>query len=87
MIQGELGRITVAQPKDCKGFARARYEIPLYSHQNSGRNKTDDDYVDALLGLMNVFGVTSKALTIDEEVAKEIQEKLEPSASPWDLIG
>ena len=27
-----------------KGFARARFEMPLYSHKNTGENKIDDDF-------------------------------------------
>ncbi len=70
LLQGEMGNCYVAQPTNYKGLTRARYELPLYSHQNSGQNKTDDDYVDALLGLMNVFGVHSEPLSPAEEREK-----------------
>jgi hypothetical protein len=66
--QGKLipqpnGKFMVAQPKDYKGLARARYEIPNYSQFNVGASKREDDWVDGALGLMNIFGVTSKAPT------------------------
>ncbi len=44
LMTGDLGKMYVAQPTDYKGFARARYEIPLYSYLNSGKNKTKDDF-------------------------------------------
>jgi hypothetical protein len=67
VITSERGTYHVAQPTNSKGFVRARYEIPLYSHLNTGQKKVDDDYVDALLGLMNVFGVFSMGLTDAEK--------------------
>lgn len=70
--QGELliddyGKHIVAQPYDYKGLVRARYEIPLYSHENGGQNKSEDDWTDGMLGLANVFGVISKPMTRKEE--------------------
>ncbi len=66
LIKAETGALTVSQPVDYRGFARARYEIPLYSHRNTGQQKIDDDYVDALLGLANVFMITSEGLSKEE---------------------
>lgn len=54
--------------KDAGGFARARFEMPLYSFRNSGRNKIDDDFVDAFRGLMNIFGAQSGKLTAAEKI-------------------
>ncbi len=47
--QGELlmdsaGQIFVAGAKDALGFARARFEIPIYSYRNQGDKKIDDDF-------------------------------------------
>jgi hypothetical protein len=80
IIESEFGA-TVAQPVDYHGFARARFEIPLYSHTNSAKDKIDDDYVDALLGLMNVFGVHSK-----EQTPAERRERTVPPALRLDAI-
>ncbi len=82
LITDSFGKLYVAQPKDSEGFARARYEIPIYSQYNTGQNKIDDDFVDAFRGKMNVFGVTSQALTFDEKLVREVetqypQERLE----------
>jgi hypothetical protein len=50
--------------------------MPLYSHQDGGQNKLDDDYVDALLGLMNVFGVFSNPLSRIEKREAALPEPL-----------
>ena len=77
LVYGDLGKLTVAQPNDSDGFARARYEIPLYSHLNSGQNKIDDDFVDALLGLANVFMVTSDTMDAAERRELALPESLQ----------
>jgi hypothetical protein len=77
MMLGDLDRLMVAQPKDYKGFARARYEMPLYSQLNGGQNKIDDDYVDALRGLMNVFGVKSQIMPPAERRERALPEHLQ----------
>ena len=77
LLKGDLGKLFVAQPTDYKGFARARYEIPLYSFRNSGQNKIDDDYVDALLGLANVFMVISVPLSSAEKRNAALPEHLQ----------
>lgn len=59
-----------------KGFARARFEMPLYSHKNTGENKIDDDFVDAFRGLMNVFGVSAKAPTVAEQIYAAMPDDL-----------
>jgi hypothetical protein len=66
LIQGDVGKVYVAQPSNYKGFARARYEMPLYSQLNTGQNKIDDDFVDALRGLANAFFISSEPLTQEE---------------------
>lgn len=78
--QGELkvdsfGKFYVAQPIDSKGFSRARFEIPLYNHKNTGQNKTDDDYVDGWRGKMNVFGVSSQPITPIEHFENKMTER------------
>lgn len=75
LIADGSGRLFVAQPIDRKGFARARYEMPIYSQHNSGQHKTDDDFVDAFRGIMNRFGVSSQPLTDEEEFIKMLEEE------------
>lgn len=79
--QGELkldptGKLFVVGAKDDKGFARARFEMPLYSHRNTGQNKIDDDFVDAFRGLMNIFGVSSQHKTDHERREESLPESL-----------
>lgn len=78
--QGELyldsnGRLRVVGATDSNGMARARYEIPLYSHRNTGQKKIDDDFVDSLRGLMATFGIHADELTYTEQIKAEIPEK------------
>ncbi len=77
LLTDSLGKLFVAQPSDAKGFARARFEIPIYSHQNSGQHKIDDDFVDSFRGLMNMFGVSSQALTEFEKEEMQLPEHLQ----------
>jgi hypothetical protein len=74
LISDDTGKLFVAQPTDRKGFARARYEMPLYSQFNGGQHKTDDDFVDAFRGIMNRFGVSSQPLTDNEKFQKMLEE-------------
>ena len=78
--QGELWsdgtNLYVRGAVNSKGFARARFEMPLYSHKNTGENKIDDDFVDAFRGIMNVFGASADELTPLERRQKEITEKM-----------
>jgi len=81
--QGELyvdgnGKLRVTGAKDSGGFARARYEIPLYSHRNSGQKKIDDDWIDSARGIMATFGVESDKLTQSEQLDALIPEKYKP---------
>lgn len=81
--QGELfcdvdGKLRVRGATDSTGLARCRYEMPLYSHRNAGKKKIDDDFVDALRGLMSTFGVASGQLTEQEQVIQAIPEKYRP---------
>jgi hypothetical protein len=80
LLTGELGKLYVAQPRDYKGLARARYEIPLYSHLNGGQKKIDDDWVDGALGIMNVFGVSSAKPSREEYINSKLPEELRPQA-------
>jgi hypothetical protein len=78
--QGELycdgdGKVRVRGATDSAGLARCRYEMPLYSHRNTGKKKIDDDFVDGLRGLMSTFGVHADALTEQEEVVAATPEK------------
>lgn len=78
--QGELfcdtdGKLRVRGAVDSAGLARCRYEMPLYSHRNTGQKKLDDDFVDALRGLMSTFGVAAGALTEQEQIAAEMPDK------------
>lgn len=80
--QGELyvdgdGKMRVRGAVDSGGFARARFEIPLYSQFNSGQNKRDDDFVDALRGLMSTFGVAAAEQTPAEKRAKKLAPELQ----------
>lgn len=72
-----LGGEYVAQPTDRHGFARLRYEIPLYNHRNSGEKKIDDDAVDALLGLANRFMVIAQPETVAEKREKSLPPELQ----------
>ncbi len=81
--QGELyidgnGKLRVTGAKDDGGFARARYEIPLYSHRNAGQKKIDDDWIDSARGIMATFGVESDKLTQSEQIDALIPEKYKP---------
>jgi len=81
--QGELyldgnGKLRVTGAKDADGLARCRYEMPLYSHRNTGQKKIDDDFVDGLRGLMSTFGVDADALTEQEEIRAVTPEKYRP---------
>jgi len=78
--QGELyldgnGKIRVIGATSSAGLARCRFEMPLYLHRNQGTKKIDDDFVDALRGLMSTFGVQADALTETEEVVAATPEK------------
>jgi hypothetical protein len=81
--QGELyvdgnGKLRITGAKDAGGFARARYEIPLYNHRNSGQKKIDDDWIDSARGIMATFGVESDKLTQSEQLDALIPEKYKP---------
>lgn len=78
--QGELycdesGKVRVVGATDSKGLARLRYEIPLYSHLNTGQKKIDDDQIDSFRGLMSTFGVTADQLTYTEQIMEKIPER------------
>lgn len=76
LLLNALGKLSVAQPMDASGLARLRFEMPIYSHLNTGQDKIDDDAVDGLRGLMNVFGVQAKKPSTREELDKRISDKL-----------
>lgn len=77
--QGELkidpnGTLYVTGAKDADGLARTRFEMPLYSQYNTGQAKIDDDLVDALRGLMNVFSVEPSDKTKEELMLEKMPE-------------
>lgn len=79
--QGEMqidlnGSLYTRGAKDDKGFARARFEMPLYSHRNQGGKKIDDDFVDSLLGLMARFGATVSDFTREEKIEMALPDTL-----------
>lgn len=61
------GRMLVAGALNSEGLARGRFEMPLYSHKNTGQGKIDDDWVDAARGLLNLFGIEASPMTQVEE--------------------
>jgi hypothetical protein len=69
------GKLYVNGAKNAKGFARARFEIPIYNHKISGQKKIDDDYTDGLKGLMNRFGPRIGPLTQDERIERTLESK------------
>src|SRR5262249_12486482 len=78
--QGELyidgnGKLRVTGAKDAGGFARARYEMPLYNHRNAGQKKIDNYFVSYYRGLMATFGVESDRLTQSEQLEALVPEK------------
>lgn len=78
--QGELycngdNKLRVRGATDSRGLARARYEMPLYSFRNSGEKKLDDDFVDALRGLMSTFGVHADQKTQSEREREALPPK------------
>lgn len=89
LLVDELGNLFVAGAKDAKGFARVRFEFPIYNHRNSGQKKIDDDITDAALGLMNIFGVDAASLTKEEAIQsympKHLVEKTRPYKPEHDL--
>lgn len=78
--QGEVrrdagGRMFVVGSKDALGFARARFEMPIYSHRNQGTKKIDDDFVDSFRGLANVFFVSAQSPTEVEKWELKMRDK------------
>lgn len=78
--QGELlldpsGQLYVAGARDARGFARARFEMPLYEYRNTGEKKIDDDFVDGFRGLMAQFGVLPEEKTL----AEKKEDKISPA--------
>jgi hypothetical protein len=69
------GSLYVTGAKDSRGFARARFEMPIYSHKVTGQKKLDDDYVDALRGLMNRFGPRPGGFTQEERIERDLNSK------------
>lgn len=77
--QGELfvdeaGAIRVRSATDQHGFARARFEIPLYSHKNQGDKKKNDDWVDAARGCLAQFALEAAPLNQEEEATRRAKE-------------
>jgi hypothetical protein len=76
------GKVYVSGATDSKGLARARFEMPLYSHRNTGKEKIDDDWVDGFRGLMNLFGVDSDPKTEEEEIEDRKSDTLKQVNQP-----
>jgi hypothetical protein len=76
LLIGDQGKTYVAQPYDYKGFARARFEIPLYSQYNTGQNKIKDDWVDAARGIANAFFVPSVPKSRQQQREDKLPEHL-----------
>lgn len=76
LFADEAGNLYVRQGYDDAGFARLRDEIPLYSQYNTGKDKIFDDLVDALKGLMNVFGVDADDQTEEEKREEKLPNHL-----------
>lgn len=75
--QGELytdqaGIVRVKGAKDHHGFARLRFEIPLYSHKNTESKKINDDACDAARGILADFFLKSRAKTTQEQVEDQM---------------
>ena len=62
------GKLRVYGPRNSKGLARLRFEIPLYSHRNQGNSKIDDDMIDGWRGLKATFGVSPADYTREEKI-------------------
>jgi len=89
--QGELyvdgaGVLRVTGATSKEGFARARFEIPLYSHRHTGQAKIDDDWVDAARGCLAQFSLRAGSLTASEQVDRAILAA-HPEASAWTTAG
>jgi hypothetical protein len=79
--QGELycdayGQLRVRGAKDSSGFARLRFEIPLYSQFHTGQNKIDDDAVDSSRGVLAQFALHAAPLNRNEQIEAAIPEPL-----------
>lgn len=74
MYMDSESKLRVRGPKDADGCARARFEIPLYNHRNTGLKKINDDFVDAFRGIMAKFAVHVGPLTYAEKVTAAIPE-------------
>ncbi len=84
--QGELfvdvnGNLRVRGAKNAKGFARARFEIPIYSWRNTGQKKIDDDFVDCFLPLWSAWAISAGGKTPDERFDDSLPEHLR-----WETI-
>lgn len=79
--QGELycdgdGKLRVRGAVNDRGLARLRFEIPLYSSRDKGKDKIDDDGVDGWRGIMATFGVQSKGLSESEQRERQLAPEL-----------
>ncbi len=72
--------------KDSKGFARARFEMPLYNHRNQGQSKINDDFVDSFRGLMNVFGLPATGYTPFEQLVESVPEYMKEATDEHTLV-
>jgi hypothetical protein len=71
------GKLRVVGATSSAGLARCRYEMPLYSHRNTGQKKIDDDFVDSFRGLMATFGVSADNLTQSEVAERNLRPEIQ----------
>jgi hypothetical protein len=79
--QGELfldinGKMRVRGARNARGFARARFEIPIYSWRNTGQKKIDDDFVDSFLPLFAAWAISPGGKTPEERFEDSLPEHL-----------
>ena len=88
--QGELytdnaGQLRVTAGTDERGFARARFEIPLYSHKHTGQDKKDDDWVDAARGILAQFALHAGERSLAERVEIALPKPLQLADAPTEV--
>ncbi len=76
------GALRCRQPKNEKGMARLRAEIPEFNEYATRKNKIFDDAVDAWRGEAAGFFVAPDPLTPKEELEKPLPENLKEEEIP-----
>ena len=85
--QGELyldaaGILRVKSAIDCHGFARARFEIPLYSHRNQRDKKKNDDWMDGTRGCLADFAIGAADAPTEFRVEERLHRQFLPGNLP-----